>query len=169
MTDAPLRKRAGELRQAFDDSFAQAPLAEAAPLEDFLAIRLADAPYALRLNELSRLLTIRRITPVPSSAPGLLGLLGVSGNLVPAYDLGVLLGHPPTDAGRWIGLVGQKTLTGFLIDGMEGFLRLPHDALARLDGKDSTAFVQEALRLNEGLIRPVVHLPSVLASLKKDP
>ena len=169
MTDAPLRNRAGELRQAFDDSFALAPRAEAAPLEDFLAIRLADTPYALRLKDLSGLLTAQRITPVPSSTLGLLGLVGVSGSLVPAYDLGVLLGHPPTDAGRWLGLVGQKTLTGFLFDGMEGFLRLPHEALARLAGEDSTAFVQEALRLNEGLVRPVVHLPSVLASLKKDP
>ena len=74
-----LLERAEQLRAAFDRAFAAPPPGAAATTVDLLAIRCAEQPIALRMSEVLSIHTDRKIVPVPSPAPELLGLFGVRG------------------------------------------------------------------------------------------
>ena len=90
----PLENNAENLRTAFDQAFAAPLQAREAHLQAFLGIRLSGDPYALRLDEISSLLTNKPITALPGDTPHLLGIGGFRGNLVPVYDLRGLMGYP---------------------------------------------------------------------------
>jgi hypothetical protein len=93
--------RAAELRAVFDHGFAAPPPPLAPPQLDLLAIRCADHGFALRLSEVVAVYTERKIVPVPSPVPELLGLVGVRGLVAPVYDLRSLLGYGTGAAPRW--------------------------------------------------------------------
>jgi chemotaxis signal transduction protein len=96
-----IERRLAELRRAFDDSFAQPPPPAPGPGDwvEFLLIQAGEQPYALRIGELSGLESDRKIVPLPaapgSTAPWLLGLCAVRGQLAPVFDLAAILGLPP--------------------------------------------------------------------------
>ena len=94
--------RAAELARAFAAGFARAPEAASRALIDLLAIRLGDAPHALRLAQVAGLYARRAIVPLPSSLPELLGLVSLRAAIVPVYDLAALLGRPAQQAPRWL-------------------------------------------------------------------
>ena len=73
-----LNDRAAELRRAFDRSFAERARADAAPTEDFLAIRIASDSYAIRCSEISGLVADKKITRVPSGSAALHGMARIS-------------------------------------------------------------------------------------------
>ena len=101
-----LERLVRELSVAFDESFAR-PHAEPAPEQiDVLEIRVAGAPYGLRLPEVLAVHADRRLVSAPSRRSDLLGLVGLRGEVAPVYDLGKLLGHGNVrDLPRWISLV----------------------------------------------------------------
>ena len=67
-----LQARLHALRSEFDQSFARVRQPPQVAGTDYLLIRVAGEPYALRLGEVSALEADRAITPVPSEAPALL-------------------------------------------------------------------------------------------------
>lgn len=162
MNDADLRplNKAAELRQAFDRSFAEAPAADAALFDDFLAIRLGADPHLLPLAEVARLLPLRGLTrlpsPTPGAAPELLGIVGIAGAVVPVYDLRVLLGYPAGEPPRWIVVCAGAPLA-LAFDAFDGQLRHPREA-----GPSTRA---QVLR-TAGQARPVVAVASILANIK---
>jgi hypothetical protein len=96
MTDAdqsPLRTAAA-LRREFDQSFAQPPATELARVENFLAVRIGGDAYAMRVAEIAGLYADKRIVPLPSPLPSLLGTVGFRGQIAPVYDLAMLFGYP---------------------------------------------------------------------------
>jgi chemotaxis signal transduction protein len=113
--------RAAALRDVFDRGFAAPPPSAVQAAEDFLAIRLEDAPYALRLADITALAVDSRIIAVPGQFPALLGLAGFRGALLPVYALGALLGHDATLPARW--LVRADELA-FAFTRLDGHLRL---------------------------------------------
>jgi purine-binding chemotaxis protein CheW len=116
---------AAALRAEFVRGFAEPGRPRAATGEAFLAIRAGGAPRAIALAEIAGLFVDRRITPVPTSITGLLGLVGLRGAMVPVYDLRVLLGANPVDEPRWLVTAAVATVA-FAFDGFDGHLRL-HD------------------------------------------
>jgi purine-binding chemotaxis protein CheW len=132
VTDAPARllDRALALRRDFDGDFARPPSSAAAALVDLLAIRVAGDPYALRLDEVAGLAADRRVTPVPSPAPELLGLVGFRGGVHPVYSLRALLGYPAGALPRWLVFLGAGALVGVAVDGYDGHLRVARAELA---------------------------------------
>lgn len=168
MTDRPEdRDRAAALRHAFDRSFAEPPPPAATACEDLLAIRVAGEPYALRLRDITGLLTTRKVVPVPAATPHLLGLAGVRGDLVPVFDLGALLGRgalaePP----RWLALCGVDDRIALAFAEFEGHLRVPQDALRPQDPRDAgPRHVEGVVRTDLGA-RPVVAVPQVLTTIR---
>ena len=160
-----LSDRAAELGLAFDRSFAEARPPDPPPSEDLLAIRLGSEPYALRLTEIAGVFAGRKITGLPGGIPALIGIAGFRGTILPVYDLPVLLGHPPVETMRWL-VIAAGTPVAFAFSGMDGHIRLLRDAIApRAAGQDERRYVQEFAR-TPGLVRPVVHLPSVLDAIK---
>lgn len=111
-----------ELKRAFDRSFAAPPPGDPPPLEDFLAVTVGGAPFAIRLRDLKGIAEARSVVPIPSRRPELLGLAGVRGVPVPVFRLSALLGLHDEDPPRWILLCGD--LLGLAIPALDGYLRV---------------------------------------------
>jgi hypothetical protein len=102
------KTRVSELRRAFDANFSERhPEADLA-VERFLAVRACGALFAFRLSEIAGVAVDRKLTPLPTPVPELLGLTGVRGRLVPVYSLTALLGGAAeSDVARWLVLVAE--------------------------------------------------------------
>ncbi|MGA8709243.1 MAG: chemotaxis protein CheW [Steroidobacteraceae bacterium] len=158
--------RAQEMRAAFDRSFAEPPLTEQAPLQDFLAIRVGTDPYAIRLTDIRGLFADRPVTLLPSDDSAFLGIAGVRGIVVPVYDLGALLGHPPGALRRWLLLIGAASLA-LAFEAFEGHLRLPQAALAAQGRQErSGAFVQEVLHTGNST-RAIVQITAIFDAIEQ--
>lgn len=152
---------AAELRRAFDAGFAQAPPREEVAHEDLLAIRLGSSPYAVRLSEVAEILVDRRVTPLPSALPELLGVVSARGAILPVYHLRAVLGLPGApEAGRWL-LVTARAPVALAFDQCEGRFRTPREAVVRDTGGAGTHEIVSA----DLLLRPVLHLPAVLETI----
>jgi len=164
--DSPTATRAESLRRSFDRSFAAAEQVETARLEDLLTIRVGDHPYAIRLVEIAGLFTARRITPLPSPVPELLGLAGFRGVAIPVYDLRALLGHGRDGAPRWLVLMAGETRLGLAFDRLDGHLRLPDQAIAKDDRANGGRDVAHRVAGTGDAARPILHLPSLLDAIR---
>ena len=155
-----LQNKAAELRAAFDRSFAAAIHADTALFDDFLAIRLRDDPHVLRLDGVARLLPLRTLTRFPSTVPQWLGLAGVAGDVVPVYDLGVLLGYPAGTMPRWM-VVCSAAPVALAFDVFEGQFRHPREADSGGEGPRRGEVLRTA-----GQVRPVVPVDEMIATIK---
>lgn len=158
-----LTGRAQALREAFDRSFAQAPAPAPVRPEEFLAIRVADNLYALRVDEIAGLFADKVVAPVPSEVPELIGVSGLRGAIVPVYDLATLLGCPPRASARWLVLARSREPVAFAFERFERHLHLPRGALAPAEHGQSA--VRETARTEDGSVA-VIHLPSIIEAIK---
>ena len=160
--------QADQWRQAFDLSFAAAPRDVVLVQHDFLAVRIGASDYALRLDEVAGLQTLKALTPCPSRQRGLLGLVSFQGDVLPIYDLCALLGHAPAAGparlpGWWIATKGAPL--GLAFDTFERFLRLPPEAVGHAGDTDARAHCAETLRCDERL-RPLISIASILRDIR---
>jgi purine-binding chemotaxis protein CheW len=166
MTAAAVRvgDRAATLRRAFDEAFTKPAAIGAGVLENLLAIGLRSHPYAMRAGDISGLFADKKITPLPSPVPALLGLAGFRGTVLPVYDLGLLLGHPRASAPRWL-VVTVGAPVGLAFDAYDGQLQVAPDLIApTLREAARKRHIHDVLHANG--LRPIVHLPSVVASIE---
>ncbi len=147
----PAAGLAEELRRSFDASFAEGYRAEAVPPENFIAIRVADHPYAIALADMAGLFAGKAITPVPGDSPGLLGVASFRGAIVPVFDLRTLLGYSGGQVPRWLVLVLAQPPVSLAFDEFEGHLRAARTQVITVDGTP----------------RPVLDLPSILDEIGK--
>jgi purine-binding chemotaxis protein CheW len=152
------------MRRAFDQAFAEAPPPPGAPAEGFLAVRMAGAPYALRLSEVAGLFKDRRLVPLPSPLAELRGLAGIRGTLVPVFDLAALLGHPAAGDLRWLVLAPLPDTLAFAFSAFEGLVRAAREEAA--PARDAVRpHAGTAIRLRDRPC-PVVDVPSLVASIR---
>jgi chemotaxis signal transduction protein len=151
------------LRRAFDRSFAAPPPAGLAMFEDFLAIRMGEAPYAVRLPEIAGLHAGRKIVPIPRTAPELLGIVGLRGTLVPVFDLHLLLGCPEGAGLRWLILVSAPQPVALAFEQFEGYVRIPG---APQPARTTSRHISGAV-LVAGVPRPIIDMASVLEAIAK--
>lgn len=160
----PELARLADLRQAFDRSFAEAPRHQVTALQDLLDIRLGATPCALRVAEIAALFGDIKITPVPTGVAELLGIAGFRGALLPVYDLRALVGYRVDTQPRWVAISAANSI-GLAFDRVEGHIRVGEDALVPQGGRESTVrHVREVVRI-DGLVRPVLSIPSVLEAV----
>jgi purine-binding chemotaxis protein CheW len=156
-----------ELRQSFDQPFARAPQSRDESFVDLLAIRVAGAPCALRLSQVSGLHVDRRIVPLATPVPELLGMAGFRGNIVPVYSLRMLLGYSAGEFPRWLALVGRDETVGLAFDDFDGHWRIPEkDATAPERAETTSPHLHEVAEI-DGIIRPIIDLGSVLDAIRK--
>jgi purine-binding chemotaxis protein CheW len=154
------------LQRAFDQAFAEAPDIQADPHDDLLAITVGGNPYALRLTDVAGLHSDRTITWLPGSVPELLGLVGLRAALLPVYDVRRLLGYPASTAPRWC-VVAAAAPVALGVERFDGYLRVPRRAVLPAEpgrAGDAARCVREVVHVGE-LIRPVIHVPSVLDAI----
>lgn len=165
-------QRLEELRRAFDETFATPTASCGEELRGALAIRAGSGRFAVRIEDLAAVEAYRRATPLPGIAPGLLGLAGVRGQLVAAYDLGALLGCRPADAGgpearlRWLLLCASSPEVGLAIEEIEGYVRFSSADLHAGDGAERGQHVREALR-HGGALLGLIDVPRTLGALAR--
>ncbi len=147
-----IEERAAALRHAFDAAFAVPPSGTRAETEDFLAIRVADDPFAVRVSSVVRLAAAPKIVPVPSRRPAVLGVAAMRGALVSVHSLAALLGYPG-DAGvhRWMALADGGDMVGLAFHELDGFLRVPKGANGAI--------------ASGGVTRPIVDMRAILETI----
>lgn len=145
--------RAAGLRAAFDGRFADATRSAPGRQEDFLLVAAGGGWHAIRMAEMSGLVTDHPVTPLPVAVPELLGLAGFRGAVVAVYDLAGLLGHGAAENPRWMLLTPAPTVVALAFDGVLGHLRVPVPAEAR-------AVVHARDR-----VWPVLSIPTLLTSI----
>ena len=152
MSAARFEDRAATLRRAFDATFAAQPPGMRAQTEDFLAIRVAGDPFAMRVSSVLRLAAAPKIVPVPSRRPAVLGVAAMRGALVSVHSLAVLLGYA-RDAGadRWIALANEGEMVGLVFHELDGFLRVPKGAVGAIGG--------------DGVTRAIVDMRAILETI----
>lgn len=164
---AEISGRLSRMRKSFDDTFASPPAAPADDLEDFLAICVADARYAIRMADISALSVNTKVVPVPTTDPSLLGIAGIRGQLVPVYALGYLLGHGVTRRERfWLGLVGGAEPIALALNELDGHLRAKRSDVFALE-RSATPHdhLRQALRVDKG-VRYIVDISSIIGSVR---
>jgi purine-binding chemotaxis protein CheW len=160
-----LSGRAAQLRLGFDRSFAEPLRAEGTSTEDFLAVSIASASYAIRCAEISGLIADKKITRVPTNTASLLGLGGFRGAVLPIYSLAALLGHPQTRWPRWVVIAADMPIA-LAFESLEGNFRVARDCVApRKTGESDRPFVREFLREREH-VWAILHLPSILETVR---
>jgi chemotaxis signal transduction protein len=165
---------AARLRAEFDRGFAVGASTAIKDQTTFLAIRIGGDPFALPLGGLVAIHVDRKVVPLPSASPTLLGIASFRGALTPVHDLRVILGYSPRTEARWLALVAAAVPVGLAFEAFEGQVaaKLESSAAvaARPAGPASTATVT-ASSLTLGLVhalgcvRPVLDVGAVLAAI----
>jgi chemotaxis signal transduction protein len=118
-----LATRAEELRQAFDRSFSEPVRRDSVEVGDFLLLQMGATRRAVQLTEVSGLHVNRHVTELPDGAPGLLGISGFRGAVLPVYDLQAILGQGKAVRPRWMITAAAASLA-FAFDDMLGHRRI---------------------------------------------
>lgn len=164
--------RAAALRAQFDRSFAEPRHQDATQRENFLGIRLGDAPYALRLTDIAGVFTDKKITRIPGPHPALFGIAGFRGAILPVYSLCAIAGFPFSGTSRWLALSSVLPIA-WTFTGFDGYLRrdraqVAGDAPARADGLRPSGFIREYLlpdMATDPVVRPIMDLKALAESI----
>ncbi|MEO8904482.1 MAG: chemotaxis protein CheW [Polyangiaceae bacterium] len=151
------------LREAFDQNFVEAVGGQRPEQLDFLKVRIAGDPYALRLSEIQSLHASRRVVAAPSELPELLGLAGFRGILTPVYDLAQLLGYSAESSAKWLVVVQHASPFAFAFGEFEAHLRVTSASLSAPEF-GSHAALRGAVQHGAGAL-PLLHLPSLVEGI----
>lgn len=162
------------LRREFDLGFAQAPRMETESFEKLLALRIGGDPYAIRVSEISGLHADRRIMPLPTPVPELLGVAGFRGEIAPVYDLAALLGYAGVSSPRWLILLRSPerapVALAFDIFEMHVSVSPQHIVSSSEEMPAPTGTARPHLRdavHGDDVLRPIIQLQSLLESIQR--
>jgi purine-binding chemotaxis protein CheW len=163
-TQEELAQRLAELKADFDASFARPAALAEARWEVLLRLRVGGTALAVPLEQLDGLHALPRLVSLPDSPPGVLGVVGLRGQLVAVHSLAACLGLPSDEQPRWLLLGDGEHRVGLAAGGFEGQLRVPPEQLQAHVGGAPRPY------LNAAVLRPGEPPLPVLdvASLVKD-
>jgi chemotaxis signal transduction protein len=166
---SPVASKIAELRNAFDRTRASPfSLGTSEQTENLIAVRVSRDAYAIRVSEISGLVTDRKIVAFPTPVSDLLGLTGVRGALVPVYSLTGLLGYNiETEQARWLALCGTDEPVALAFSSFEGYVRIPLAHLYLAEQKDmARTYVTHVMRAPD-MVRAVVSIPLIREAIQK--
>ena len=168
MSETPVAgSTAAALRRAFDLSFALPPPQALAEVEDFLTIRVASDPYAIRLGEIAGMVAGRTVIPVPAVTLDLLGLSGIRGGIVPVFGLASILGYGEGPGSpRWMILCGAEEPIALAFSDFEGYVRLPTSALHADENLGARRQYVNQVAIMEAGARAVISIPLIVATIR---
>jgi purine-binding chemotaxis protein CheW len=162
-----IERKLSVLRRDFDQSFAQPPLGAERAALDFLAIRVAGDPYAIRLSEVQSLHADRKLVRAPSELPELLGLSGFRSVLTPVYDLSQLLGYGPQPPMRWLVVAASVSPIAFAFGQFDSLLRVSAERVSAPEPESGNAPAAGGVVLGTGGALPLLHLPSLVEAIAR--
>jgi chemotaxis signal transduction protein len=98
---------------------------------------------------------------LPGPLPALRGVTGLRGQIVPVYDLAVLLGQERAQTPRWLLLVAGRLPLALAFDGFDG-----HVAAMPAQLLDAGVNGNGALR-HDGALRPILDLQSLTGDIEQ--
>jgi chemotaxis signal transduction protein len=128
-----------------------------------LVVRAGDGRFAVRLSEIASVERCRKIVPLPSALPGLLGVAGVKRRVFAVYGLGALLGAGRTDEPpRWL-LLGPSLgdSIAFAIEELERYIEIAPSRIHPVEGGATNEFVRE-LVAQDDIRWPAIHVRSLV-------
>jgi chemotaxis signal transduction protein len=159
---------AQRLREDFDRSYAEAPPGRVQGEDSLLALSLGGEPYALRVQDIARLAAGTALTPLPSAPPAFLGLAGLRGELLPAWDLGAVLGYAPLRGKpRWLASSASTPRWAAAFERFDGYLKAPREDLSPFVGEGRAQGLAVQLCCTGGLLRPVLSFDKLLQAIRK--
>jgi chemotaxis signal transduction protein len=153
-----------QLRKAFDESFAAPEISVAEARERMLTIRVGEVHLAIRVSEIAGVEAMRKIVPLPTPLPGLLGIAGARRRVFAVYALGALLGAQQIgESPRWLVLIPGHDAIAFAIDELEGYIEVPVSRIHAIERSAGNEHMS-AMMVEEGEVRRLMlHVPSVVA------
>lgn len=162
---APASAKLAALRQDFDQVFAGPYAAQAEERESLIALRIEGDRYGLSVREITGVAVAGKLVALPSRSPGLLGLTGIRGAIVPVYSLATLLGYSKVgETVRWLALSGVKESLALALGEFEGYIRVPKSAFHAPD-REARRHVHRFVLAGEA-IRAIVNVSSILLEIQ---
>ncbi|MFZ4606335.1 MAG: chemotaxis protein CheW [Caulobacter sp.] len=128
------------------------------PALEVISFQLAGNAYALAIGSIQEIRSWSQTTPVPMSAPHLIGVVNLRGVVTPVVDLAALLGFPPAIPGERhaliIAMLGDTTV-GLLVEDVSDILAIDQGLLQpppALAGAGSLAFVAGIASIGDTMI-----------------
>jgi chemotaxis signal transduction protein len=156
------------LRRAFDDAFTREQVSTFEPVERLVAVRVGHEAFAIRIADLASLHATGNVTALPDAPSGLLGLVGIRGQIAAAWDLATLLGYRNAGESRkWLALSAMQRDVALAVGHVEGYL---HVEVRRLHDVATSSSAGGQLRQafdHDGALRRIVSVPDVLANVHR--
>jgi purine-binding chemotaxis protein CheW len=161
-----VKRKLAELQAQFDTSFARPAALGAEERVALLRLRVGGVALAVPLESLCGLHLMPRVVPLPAGPPGLLGLLGLRGQLVAVHDLAACLGLPAGGAPRWLALCGPRRDVGLAVEVFEGQVRVaPEQVRPHTEGEPSRPYLHASVLLPDAPPLPLVDVDSLVQAL----
>lgn len=161
------RSTAERLRAEFDQAYAEAPAPRLEHGDDLLAVGLGGEPYALRVADIARLAAGSAVSALPGATRGFLGLVGLRGELLPAWDLGALLGYAPLKGQpRWLASSAGQPRWAAAFERFDGYLKAPRQDLSPYAGGRAEGLADQ-LCTTGGELRPVLNFERLLQAIRQ--
>lgn len=162
------RERFADMRRAFDQSFAVPHIGQSESLERIIRIRLAGERFVIRTGHIVGLAKAKRIVPLPSRVPEMLGLAGIRGTLVPVFDLaGLLKLKSRASTPSWLALINCEVCIALGFDEFHGQEDLTPASLYADESHIPRRHVQLLARIGSS-VQPVIDVPSILEVIRKN-
>jgi chemotaxis signal transduction protein len=160
-------KSAADLRLEFDTAFASPPAGPSEDRESLITLRVGGEGLAVKTLHIAGIAKRRRITPIPTHVPSLLGATAIRGALFPVYDLAALLGLPaPAREGAWLMLSGLETPIALIFDEFEGQVEIERACLYESESSREQEHLRLVARIGSGH-RAVIDIPGMIAEIRK--
>lgn len=156
---------AQQLRQIFDRRFAMPAEDTDADTVEFLGIRINSKPYAIHIQHLVRLESIRKIVSLPGVSPDQCGLAGIQGRLVAVFRLASLLNlNPKLEHDQWIAVCNLEHPIGFSFHSVDGLLQFSSRDMIHHTAATNTVFLKTTITTNDAH-RPVIDVVEIVKSI----
>jgi purine-binding chemotaxis protein CheW len=163
-----LLERVAELRDAFDRSFAMPTGNRAEVRRMFLVLAVGAERYAIALDAILGIEKHRKIVPLPLHAPGLMGLAGFRGQLVPVFSLAALLrAAEATEPSPWLVFCKGPTPMALAFDQFAGSERVAGSDIYTTEAKEGLSpLATQTVRIGT-MNLPILDIPSVAAAARQ--
>ena len=121
-----------------------------------MTFTLDDGRYALDVFAVRRVVRVVEVTPLPGAPHGVVGVVDVSGEVVPVFDLRVRFGLEPREvrlSDQLVVAAASRRTVALLVDGVEDVLEAQEDAVVpAADVLPGLGHVEGVLTLADGLV-----------------
>ena len=158
--------RSLELRREFDSAFAAPRAVRSSDVEKLVVLQVGSLWVACRVLEVTRFESLRRVVPLSNGAPGLIGIAGLRGKVVPVFGLAAILGIGGAEGTPWVAICGEADPIGLAFDRLDRFVTVRRsDVSAVGDGNRLSSHTNGLLRIGS-VAHDVLDLPAVLSAIR---